>query len=214
MAEDFRIRVHIEEQGGLAALGGRLKTRDLAREVSRDVGDKVAVSHDGPELFLYAGTEEALRGAERVLRADLEQHDVQATVELARWHDDAEDWEPLDAALPQTDEEREAERARLMEREDRETAAQGYATWEVRVTLHSRHDARELETRLEREGVQSVRRWKYLVIEQPDEDAARGLADRLQGELPAGAEATVEGTFASAQRSNPFSFFGAGTGGP
>jgi hypothetical protein len=192
----------------------RLKARELEHEVAGDLGDRIAVSRDGDELFLYAGTEAAVRAAERVVRADMEEHGLEGTVELARWHDDAEDWEAPDAALPGTAEERAAEHARLMQREDREEVAEGYASWEVRVELPSRDDARALAERLKREGVPSVRRWKYLFVGAADEDSAREWAERLRGEVPQESNVTVEGTFASVERRNPFAVFGAGTGEP
>jgi hypothetical protein len=57
-----------------------------------------------------------------------------------------------------------------------------------------------------------VRRWKYLFVGAPDEDVARAWAEELRKEAPAGSEVTVEATFASVERNNPFAIFGAGGG--
>jgi hypothetical protein len=212
MADDWRVKVVMEGEGHMPWSPDRLASRELAGDVGDELGDRVAVSRDGGELFLYADGEAAARAAEQVVRADLAEHGWQATVELTRWHDDADRWEPADAPLPSTEAERAAEHEELIESEDQETAAAGEATWEVRVELPSRGDARTLAERLEGEGLVPVRRWKYLFVGAADEDAANALAERLRGEAPAGSEITAEATFASIERSNPFAIFGAGTG--
>src|SRR4051812_19824067 len=196
MSDDWRLRVTLAGHG----LGSRLRARDVARELSPQLGDRIAVSPAGDELFLYAGTEDAAHAAQEAVRRDMEEHDVKGELELSRWHEDAEDWEPADVALPSTDAERAAERARLMEREDARAAA-GEVGWEARVEVPSRHAARELADRLEREGVPSVRRWRYVFVAAADEDGAHEWGDRLRGEAPAGSTVTVEGTFDAVQRS-------------
>ena len=208
MAEDWRVKVVMEGEGHVPWSPDRLASRELARDATRDLGDRVAVSRDGGELFLYADGEPAARAAEQVVRADLAEHGWKATVELARWHEDAARWEDPDAPLPQTDAERAAEHEELVESEDEDTAAAGEATWEARVELPSRADARRLAERLEGDGMAPVRRWRYLFVGAADEDAANDLADRLRDEAPEGSEITVEATFASVERNRPFGLFG------
>jgi hypothetical protein len=208
MAEDWRVRVTLEGEGSMPWSADRLEARELAQDVASELGDRVAVSRDGGDLFLYADTEAAARAAERVVRADLDEHGWSGTVELSRWHDDAEEWLPPDAPLPSTEADRAAEHARLVEEEDEETAAEGYAQWEVRVDLPSQREARRLAEALERDGAKPVRRWKYLFVGAPDEDAAREWADRIREEAPPGSNVTVEATFASVERHNPFAIFG------
>src|SRR5436305_174020 len=120
-AEDWRVRVRLEEGGGWSHDG--LGARSLGEDVSAALGDRVAVSRDGDELFLYAATEEAARAAEKVVRDDLAQHGGGGSVELTRWHDEAEEWRPADEPLPATDEERAAEHAARVAREDAATAS-------------------------------------------------------------------------------------------
>jgi hypothetical protein len=134
-------------------------------------------------------------------------------VELTRWHEDAGEWKPPDVPLPATAGEREAEQAQLTAEEDAEAAAAGYAAWEVRVELPSHRDAQRLADQLERAGAEPVRRWRYLFLGAPDEDAARKWADQLRADAPAGSEVTVEATYESVERNNPFGIFGVG-GGP
>src|SRR3954453_10341431 len=213
MAEDWRVHVVLEDSGGRGPWSAdRLEARELADDIGGELGDRVAVSRDDGELFLYADSEDAARAAERVVRADLDEHGWAAQVELARWHEDAEEWKSPDVPLPATDAERAAEHAELVPDEDAETAAEGYAAWEVRVDLPSHRDAKRLADKLERDGAEPVRRWKYLFVGAADEDAARAWAEQLRAEAPEGSEITVEATLRSVERNNPFAIFGAGSG--
>ena len=210
MAEDWRMHVRLGEHHHAIEISERLQASELEHDVLERLAGRVVVSRDGPELFLYAETESDLREAERVVRSLLDEHDFSAQFELSRWHPDAEEWEPLGEPLPQTEEERDAEHEELMEREDAEAAAEGFPEWEVRIELPGRHDAAELEERLEAEGLPVTRRWKYVLAGALDEDAANELADRLRGEAPAGSRVTVEGTYPSVRSRvpNPFAFLG------
>src|SRR3954451_21845916 len=210
MAEDWRLHVRLGEHKRAIALTERLEGAELERDVMKRLGGPIVVSRDGPELFLYTETEAGGREAERVVRSVLEEHGDQATVELQRWHPAAEKWEPADEPLPQTEEEREEEREELMEREDAESTEEGFAEWEVRIELPSRHEAAELEKQLEAEGLPITRRWKYVLVGALDEDAGNELADRLRAEAPSGSTVTVEGTYPSVRNKvpNPFAFLG------
>jgi hypothetical protein len=212
MAEDWRVRVTLEGEDGTSWSHDRLEASSLADDVSAALGDRVAVSRDGDELFLYADTEEAARAAEKVVRDDLAQHGGGGVVELTRWHDEAEEWRPAAEPLPATDAERAAEHAARVAKEDADTASDNVAEWEIRVDLPSHRDAKRLAERLEADGIEPVRRWKYLFVGAPDEDVARAWAEELRKEAPAGSEVTVEATFASVERNNPFAIFGAGGG--
>src|SRR5947208_5436074 len=163
MAEDWRVHVRLGEHRHALELTERLEAAELERDAMKRLGGRIVVSRDGPELFLYAETESAAREAERVVRSVLEEHGHAAEVDLRRWHPDSEEWEPVGEPLPQTEDEREAERDELMEREASESAAEGFSEWEVRVELAHRRDAAKLEERLEAEGLPVTRRWRYLL---------------------------------------------------
>ena len=210
MAEDWRVHARLGEQDHAVALTERLEAMELERESLERLGGRIVVSRDGQDVFLYADTEPAAREAEGVVRSLLEERGHPGEVDLRRWHPDAEDWEPAEEPLPQTDEERDAERAELMAREAAETREQGYSEWEVRIHLPSRHEAAELQDRLEAEGLPCTRRWRYLLVGAESEDAANALAERLRGDVPPDSEVTVEGTFRAAGRGvpNPFAFLG------
>src|SRR4051812_10162224 len=208
-SEDWRLHVVMDDSSWSH---DRLEAGSLASDVAAALGERVAVSRDDDELFLYADTEEAARAAEKVVRDDLESHGTQARVERTRWHDDAEEWKPADVPLPSTEAERAAEHAELIAKEDADTASDSAAEWEIRVDLPSHRDAKRLAEQLEAAGVEPVRRWKYLFVGAPDEDQARAWAEELRATLPEGSEVTVEATFASVERNNPFAVFGAGGG--
>ena len=215
MDEDWRLHVTLAGSEHAEELGARLQAEELSGEVAHALGDGVAVSHDGAEIFLYAGTHEAVRAAEQLVRDDLARHGWEAQIAVARWHDDAEDWEPADAPLAATAAQKEAEHARAMRDEDADAAAQRYADFEARAALPSHRAARELSERLTREGVANTRRWRYVFIAAADEDAARQWAERLRSEAPPGTEVTVEGTFEMVERNmpTPFKSFAAFGGG-
>lgn len=208
MHDDWRLRVRLAGSEHTEALSARLQAGELSEEVARELGDAIAVSRDGAELFLYADAHAALRAAEQVVRDDLARHGREAEIVASRWHPDAEDWEPADAPEAASAAEREAEHARLMRREDAESEAAGFPEFEARAVLPSHQAARELSERLEREGVAHVRRWRYVIVGADDEDAAKDWAERLRGESPAGTEVTAEGTFAYVERADPAPFKG------
>src|SRR5947209_7426833 len=139
MPEDWRVHVEMDGRDEARSLSEELEAKELEDAVATQLGDRVVVSNDGPELFLYAGTSAAARAAEQFVGSALGARGWQARVTVAHWHDAAEDWEPADAPEPATPEEEAAERVRLMRREDEQTSEQGYSSWEVRVESPSHH---------------------------------------------------------------------------
>src|SRR3954469_11821515 len=90
-SEDWRLHVVLQDERGASWSHHGLGADWLASDMSIELGDRVAVSRDGDEVFLYAPTEKVARAAEKAVREDLEEHGGRATVELTRWHDDAEE---------------------------------------------------------------------------------------------------------------------------
>lgn len=159
----------------------------MEQDVRQRLGHRVAVSADGPHVFLYAGTEDAAREAERVVRQVLEQHQQAAEFAVDRWHPIEQEWEDASVPLPETAEQQQAERQRRVDDDTQESLATGRADWEVRVELASRHEAVELARRLEAEGRRVIRRWRYVVVGANNEDEATALAQLLRADAPAGA---------------------------
>ena len=212
--DDWRVHVRLRGHGGWTrSLAERLDAADLEHDLENAFHDKVVVSVDGADLFAYAGTREQAEAVAKLIGEVAADHDPD--VALKHWHPTAEEWEDPDKPLPQTDADRLAEHADLVERERAEAAEQGYPDYEVRVECQSRLEAEELAHRLAGAGLRSVRRHKYLLLGAPDEDAAATLAEQVRGLAPAGATVTVEASGAAVSAAvgpNPFAIFG-GLGG-
>jgi hypothetical protein len=198
MADDYRIRIEIDE----SVAGGLLERLHLgvggeASELVRDLESRrIAVSQDGDQIFVYAGSRGEAERARSVVQAELRDNETAAvTGPVERWLDDEERWD--DEPPSETWEEEQLER--------------GYAPWEVRVACPSHAAARALADRLEAEGYSVERRWQYLIAGAASKEDAEALAARVHGEVEPGGEAiweTVPG--------NPFAVFGGlgGTGTP
>ncbi len=189
---DWRVTVTLDDQAHAGRALRSLREHEVEDDVRRRLGHRVAVSADGARVFLYAGTEIAAREADRVVREVMAQRHIGADVAVGRWHPAEQEWQDADVAMPQTDEQRQAEHKRLEEEETRESLASGHPRWEVRVELSSHHDAVALAGRLQAEGRPVIRRWKFLVLGANDEDDARDLARVIKQEAPAAASVHAE----------------------
>jgi hypothetical protein len=186
--DEWRVEVELGEEGHGPTLGERLRAVDLDDAARKRLGERVIVTRDGRNMFLYAASEAAAREAEKVVRELLEAEDLEGEVSLTRWHPDEEAWKDASVPLPRTPEERAAEQER--HRETEETS--GDHDWEVRVDLPSLRQAFELAGRLRDEGLHVRRRWKHLLVEAPSEEDANELAERISSEGPEGTETSVE----------------------
>jgi hypothetical protein len=215
VSDDWRLRIHLPEPGRGRLLAENLAASELEHELTKALADRVAVTHDEDEVFVYAGTrEDAERAAELVGTATAGK-DWNVTTELARWHPEAEEWEDPDRPLPTTAEEHAAEHADRVEHEREDSQQQGYPEFEVRVQCPSRSDAIDLQKRLRAQGIPSLRRWRYVLVGSPDEDGAKALADQIRAAAPPEAVVRTEGTGRAASElvpGNPFALFG-GLGG-
>jgi hypothetical protein len=198
MADDWRVTVNLDGASG-RPLAAALLEHALEQQARAALGERVAVGTDSlvadadrSIVFLYAGTQAAAEEARRVVESILETDGKTATFELDLWHPLEEKWEPAEVPLPVTEADRLRERKALEEQDAADTAAAGYAQWEVRLDLPSHGDAVALATRLEAEGLGVTRRWKYLLVGAASEDDARALAKRLPEEAPPGAEIQVQ----------------------
>jgi hypothetical protein len=190
VADDWRIRIELEDEhagGLLERLGIELDAdaRALARRLEQQ---RLAVSRDGDEIFVYASSRAGAESAQAVVEAQLRSLGGEArTARIEHWLEDEERWD--DEPVGETWEEEELER--------------GFAPWEVRVECASRHEARALADTLEEEGGSVVRRFRYLIVGAASKADADALATRLHGRVEPGGEVvweTVPG--------NPFAVFG------
>ena len=215
MSDDWRLRVCLHEQGLVHALSERLDAHEVEHELEASFADRVIVSGDGSELFCYAGSSEPLQAAQRLIETLADERGWRVDFELARWHPDEQAWKDPGLALPETGSEREAEHAARIAREREEARAQGYPSFEVRVQCATEGDCEEFAARLRAEGLQVVRRSKYLLVGAADEDTANELAARFHREAPEGSAVVAEGTLPAVYSGtplNPFALFG-GLGG-
>jgi hypothetical protein len=215
MAEDWRLIVDFDDEGDGTQLVEWLAARRFATEERDRLGGRVAVSRDGPRVFLYADSESLAREADGIVRALLASEGAEARISFERWHPVEQDWKDAAMPLPQTEDEVRAEHERQQEREAAESLASGRAEWEVRVSLPSREATVALAERLEAEGIPAVRRSTFLLVGAANRDEAEALAERLRAEAPEGADVEVEpggGMAWEVMPQNPFAVFG-GLGG-
>jgi hypothetical protein len=188
--DDWRIRIELEGDragGFLERLGLDLgsRARELAEELERD---RLPVSRDGDTIFVYAPTRLQARQAQKVIEAELEQAGVEPlVVRVEHWLADEERWD--DEPKHETWEE--------------ELREEGHAPWEVRVECKSHDEADTLADRLEQEGYDVIRRWRYLIVGAASREEAVELARRLHGEVEPGGELVWE-----TLPRNPFAIFG------
>jgi hypothetical protein len=195
--DDWRLRIELgdESAGGLVERLGLVDSEadELAKELR---GHRLAVTQDGPTLFVYTDSALALQTAGKVIDRELADLDVAPLLLVSEhWLADEERWDD-DAPAPDPDE-------RLV--------AEGYAPWEVRIPCPDHAAARELADRLESEGYGVVRRWSYVIAGCASRQQADELAGRYQGQVEPGGELVWE-----AAPRNPFAVFGGmgGTGTP
>jgi hypothetical protein len=208
MNDDWRLQIDLDDDGIGGEVADHLRASELLGELEHDLKGQVIVSHEGERIFLYAATRRPLDWVQGVVEKFLADKGWTATIELRRWHHEAEEWEDPDKPLPTTDAEKAAEHEELIEMEDEETEERGgLAEFEVRVEFPSHHEAHEFAEKLKAEGLEPVRRWRYMVVGAADEDAANELAERIRGEAPADAKVTAEGSLAAAWHERPVNPF-------
>lgn len=190
--EDWRVTATFSDAARAARAVRGAREHQLEDDVRRRLGYGVAMSADGPRLYLYAATEEAAHEADRVLREVLAEHQLAAEFALDRWHPVEEEWEDASVPMPEGSQAQAAEHQHLMDSETEQSQAAGQAGWLVRVDLPSHRQAVELAQRLQAEGRPVIRRWKHLILGAGNEDDAGALADAISQEAPAGASVHTE----------------------
>jgi len=191
-SNDWRVTISLTDPAQLEQARQSFSAHEVEEDVRRQLGGSVAIGAGDSQVFLYAGTENAARDAERVARDVLASQGIHAEFALHRWHPIEEQWEDPDVALPRTEAERQAEHQRLEDAETAESLATGAAQWEARVEFPSRHEAVALADKLRSEGRTVIQRWKFLVVGANNEDDARELAEQIRREAPPDATVRAE----------------------
>jgi hypothetical protein len=213
--DDWRLQIEFDDEDLAGSLTEHLEARELDHDLSDAFHDRVIVSRDGAQVFLYAGTRDQAESARDLIVSLAQEHGWKLTSELERWHPDAERWEDPDAGPADDDASRKAEHEELIATERREAEESGRPEFEVRVDLPTRHDAVRFAEQLRGEGLPAVHRWRFLLVGATDEDSAKALAERIRSEAPTGSRVSAEGTWQAAwaeRPPNPFAVFG-GLGG-
>jgi hypothetical protein len=190
--EDWRIQVDLDDDEHGYSVSERLRALDLDDQARERMGDRVVVSRDGSQLFLYAATAEQAEEAERIVRELVAADDLTAEISTSRWHPVEQAWKDPSIPLPSTEESLEDERDRREVAEEHEAKRADSWNWHLRVELTDRGEAVTLADRLESEGLRVHRRWRYITVDLASQGSARELADRLAATLPEGTELTVE----------------------
>ena len=188
--DEWRVEVKLEADDEGHSLGERLRSIDLDDEARKRLGGAVIVTRDGPHLFLYAWHEESAREAERVVRELMEEDGLVGQVELRRWHPVAEEWKPADEPLPGDGATLAAEQAEREQMGKAEGEAGDYP-WEVVIDLPRVTDTIGEAERLEKEGQPVKRRFKYLLVGAPTEEAAIELGKSFEGKVPEGSHVGI-----------------------
>jgi hypothetical protein len=192
MSDEWRVEVHLEDEGHGLTLGDRLRSLDLDDEARKRLGDRVVVTRDGARMFLYTGGQHAAREAESVARDLATSDGLETKTRITRWDPDAEEWVDPSAPMAQGEAQPGAEHREHEAHEERMTAATGQDEWELRIDLGSLQETRELSSRLSDEGIKHHRRWRHLLVPAPTEEAAADLGERIREEAPEGAEIHLE----------------------
>ena len=176
VADDWRVSVTVTDEAEARRILVALNDRDVHDELRGELGGRVAVSSDGPTVFVYADTRRSAEAARGALATVLEEEDASGSARLDQWHPIEERWEDANVPLPSTEVERQTERARLDADDEATSLATGIAQWEVRVELDSPHAAEALADELERDGRSTIRRAEFLLVGANDRDDAGGGA--------------------------------------
>jgi hypothetical protein len=185
--DDWRIRIEVPEvETFLERLGLRdTPAEDLAEEL-RD--RRLAATHDGDSVFVYAESAAQADRARELVTAQLAEDGIaNADVQVEQWLDDEERWSD-EPAGPSVEED-------LLER--------GYAPWEVRVECDGWRESRDLADQLRDEGYSVSRAWHYVFVGTETREEAEELAKRVHGTAEPGGEMVHEVT-----PNNPFAIFG------
>lgn len=207
-SDDFRMTVRLPGDDEASDLVRRLHELRVDEQERAALGERVIVSRDDQTVFLYADSGERLRAAEKIVRRELGDG---VDVALERWHPVAQDWQSVDAPMPETEAEIDAEEEVVRGREEAEAEETGYADWEVRVVFPTPEETDTFADRLESDGIPLIRRHTFVLVGAASEEDARELAERLRTEVPAGATVEVEPSGEmvwEVMPGNPFAVFG------
>jgi hypothetical protein len=211
MNDDWRVQVTCPTTETAANLSELLREGDFQHSLQDAAGERVVVSVDGPELFLYAGTRTQADRATEAVKSLIASSGLTVRTELRRWHPVSEQWIDADLPMPDSESAIAAEHAEMIAAEREEQTSLNYAEWEVRISTDSHRETLELADKLRQDGIPSLRRWRFLLVGAADEDTANALAERIRAIAGSDARVEVEASYQSVEAevgTNPFAIFG------
>ena len=125
MSDDWRVHAALAEEVGAHHLLKGLHEREFKEEVQDQLPDRLPVTTNGPDVFVYAGDRAQAEQSAAVVAQILDSHGLVAEVSIACWHPEAEEWRPPDEGLPDTPEEQAAEREIREAKEAEESSERG-----------------------------------------------------------------------------------------
>jgi hypothetical protein len=192
--DDWRVEITLDDERHGYDLGERLRARDLDDEVRERLGERVYVSRNGPQLFIYAQTEEQAREAESVLRSLVAEDDLSADfLGVTRWHPAEQEWKNASIPLPSTQVGVGQELERREHAERAEADEEGSYDWLVKINVPSAADAERVAESARAAGHPVHRIWRWVTVDALTEESANELVESLRGELPADSEIWSKG---------------------
>jgi hypothetical protein len=192
--EDWRVEINLDDKHEEYDFGEMLRSQDLADDARERLGKRVYISRNGPQLFLYAGSEEQAREAELVVRGLVVADDLSADFTgVTRWHPVEQEWKDASIPLPETETEIDQELDRKEDAERKEVEEEGSYDWLVKINLPSAADAERIAETLDEAGHPVHRIWRWVTVDVLTEESGNELISSLKEALPADAEIWLEG---------------------
>jgi hypothetical protein len=191
--EDWRVEITLDDEQHGHDLGERLRSQALDEEARERLGKRVYVSRNGPQFFLYTGSEREARAAEGVVRELIAADGLTAEFRgVTRWHPVEQEWKDASIPLPRTAEEVNEERARREDAKRREAGEEGSYDWVVKINLPGADDAKRIVETLEAAGHPVERIWRWVTVHVLTDEIGNDLISSLEDALPDDAEIWLE----------------------
>jgi hypothetical protein len=95
MSDEWRVEVELSEEGHGMTLGDRLRSVDLDDAAKERLGGRLIVTREGARMFIYTGSEEAAREAERVVSELTTAEGLDAKTQVTHWDPGDHEWEDI-----------------------------------------------------------------------------------------------------------------------